>query len=167
MLMDLAAPEVKFPPARDLDGLEDDVATLSYERALRMHSRYRPANADQDAHPVPFTSVSAAVSAAAEPSQAPAATVPAPAPPALERKSASVTVRLCHAEGERLRQRAAESGLTVSEYMRSCVFEVETLRAQVKETLATLRAQQNEPAPRPTHWWKRLLDHSIPVRRRA
>ena len=43
-------------------------------------------------------------------------------------------------ESAQLRQRAAEAGLTISAYLRSCTFEAESLRAQVKETLAQLRA---------------------------
>lgn len=55
------------------------------------------------------------------------------------RKCASITIRLSKAEGEQLRRRAAEAGLTVSAYLRSCTFEAEALRAQVKEVLAELR----------------------------
>src|SRR5947209_1072393 len=42
MLAEFAAPEKKRPPARDLDGLEDDIATISYEQALRAHARVQP-----------------------------------------------------------------------------------------------------------------------------
>jgi hypothetical protein len=77
-------------------------------------------------------------------------------------KRASVTIRLTEPECAQMRRRAAEAGLTVSAYLRSCAFEVETLRTQVKETLAQLR----EPAPAPTatlpsrqkpwfHFWSR------------
>ena len=59
-------------------------------------------------------------------------------------RTASITIRLSEAECAQLRQRAAESGLTVSAYLRSCTLEVESLRAQVKDTLAQLRA------PKPT-----------------
>lgn len=149
MLMDLAAPEAKKPPVRDFDGLEEDVATLSYEEALRQHGRYRPTVANtgpQLASHVPFV-------------QPPSATAPvAPSVSQVDRRTASVTVRLCHAESERLRQRAAESGLTVSEYLRSCVFEVESLRAQVKETLAALRGTQQAQRPSRRAWsraWSR------------
>ncbi|MFZ0392465.1 MAG: hypothetical protein WAL73_01385, partial [Terracidiphilus sp.] len=52
LLEEYASPKKKFPPARDpghdrlplgesLDGFEDDVATLSYEHALKAHARYR------------------------------------------------------------------------------------------------------------------------------
>jgi hypothetical protein len=44
------------------------------------------------------------------------------------------------AECAQLRQCAAEAGLTVSAYLRSCTFEVEALRAQVKDALAELRS---------------------------
>ena len=54
-------------------------------------------------------------------------------------RSASVTIRLSKAECARLHQRAAEAGVTVSAYLRSCTFEAEALRAQVKAALAELR----------------------------
>lgn len=142
VLMDLAVPEAKKPPARDFDGLEDDVAILSYENAVRQHGRYRSVGANPAPHSIfdlqPDRSVSAPLP-------------PHPAPSLTDRRTASVTVRLCHTESERLRLRAAESGLTLSEYLRSCVFEVESLRAQVKEALAALRASQKSQSP----WWRR------------
>ena len=54
-------------------------------------------------------------------------------PTALNRnlKSASITIRLSKAECAQLRRRAAEAGLTVSAYLRSCTFEAESLRAEV------------------------------------
>jgi hypothetical protein len=55
-------------------------------------------------------------------------------------RSASVTIRLSRAECARLHQRAAEAGLTVSAYLRSCAVEAEGLRAQVKQALAELKA---------------------------
>lgn len=142
VLVDLAAPEGKRPPARDLDGLEDDVAALSYEQALRVHGRNRPVINDPRPQLVP------------EPATVPSAP---PAPVELKRKSQSVTVRLSRSESERLRQRAAESGLTISDYLRSCVLEVESLRAQVKDTLVALRAlqTQNQKPTRPA--WLRWL----------
>jgi len=38
-----AAPGQKRPPVRDVDGLEDDIATLSYEHALQVHATYKAA----------------------------------------------------------------------------------------------------------------------------
>jgi hypothetical protein len=38
-----AAPGQKRPPVRDVDGLEDDIATLSYEHALQVPARYKAA----------------------------------------------------------------------------------------------------------------------------
>jgi hypothetical protein len=141
VLMDLAAPPPKRPPARDLDGLEDDIAAISYDQALRAHARYRSPSPDPAPQPLPETPV-------VPPAGAPViATLP--------RKSESVTVRLSQPESERLRQRAAESGLTVSDYLRSCVFEVESLRAQVKETIAALRTLQARNNRPPT--WLRWL----------
>jgi hypothetical protein len=54
------------------------------------------------------------------------------------RKSASITIRLSKPECAQIHRRAAGAGLTVSAYLRSCILEAESLRAQVKETLAQL-----------------------------
>jgi hypothetical protein len=62
----------------------------------------------------------------------------------LEQRSATVSVRLNDAEFTRLRSRAAESGMSVSAYMRSCVLEAEHLRAQVKQALSEMRSAQLE-----------------------
>jgi len=56
----------------------------------------------------------------------------------------TVSVRLSENESDQLRQRAAESGLSVSAYMRSCVLEADHLRAQVKLALTELRANVNQ-----------------------
>ena len=100
--------------------LAEDVATISYEQALRTHTRspIKACNASVECVPVETSSVASTVK-----------------PP----RTASVTIRLSEAECAQLRQRAAESGLTVSAYLRSCTLEVESLRAQVKDTLAQLR----------------------------
>ncbi len=79
------------------------------------------------------------------------------------RKSASVTVRLTSAEDERLRQRAVEAGMTISAYLRSCAFEVETLRAQVKQTIAEMR--HADPAPQPEQ--KSSFSRLFPWRKRS
>lgn len=149
VLADLAAPEAKFPPARELPpellGLEEDFATLTYETALRRHGRYR-----SEAPPV--------VPSAELPEEQPiAAAAPMPSNGVLRRKSASITIRLTQAEGDTLRKRASESGLTLSEYLRSCVMEVEQLRAQVKEAVASLRAAESAPQAALTPWWKRVF----------
>jgi hypothetical protein len=157
MLAALAAPGQKRPPVRDLDGFEDDVATLSYERALRAHMRYRaPDPTDRaltqplEAEPSPFDELSAdeaAPAIAAAPAQAANSDAQFEAwsenAPGHDRhlRSASVTVRLSKAEYAQLRTRSAEAGLTVSAYLRSCTLEAESLRAQVKDTLAQLRSE--------------------------
>lgn len=64
---------------------------------------------------------------------------------AVERKHASLSVRLSSQDMDVLRLRAAESGMTVSSYMRSCVLETEHLRAQVKQALSELRARTPTP----------------------
>jgi hypothetical protein len=136
--------------------LGEDVATLSYERALRAHARYRPLNHDVDRGPdrgdrspiLPAglrmdasadSSVEAdAAAAAAETDAAPK--WPKGIAPDRDLRSASVTIRMSKAECTRLHRRAAEAGLTVSAYLRSCALEAEALRAQVKQALAELKA---------------------------
>jgi hypothetical protein len=154
-------------PFGDDDGLEDDVATLSYERALRTHARYRPSDTiPSDASDYSLTNaptqrpigVRQAISPAVNPVQEPATLAPvAPAGSATSSeagqvhssefdrnlKSASITIRMSHEECAQLRKRAADAGLTVSAYLRSCTFEAESLRAQVKDALAQLRAGES------------------------
>ncbi len=127
------------PPWSDGD-LGEDVATLSYEQALRTHARYRPADAGDWA---------------AQADGEKAARVPARDERFVAKESsglqersdgdlrkASVTVRLSQAELDRLRLRAGEAGLTISAFLRSCTFEAEALRAQVKNAVAELREKQ-------------------------
>jgi hypothetical protein len=76
-------------------------------------------------------------------------------------KSASITIRLSKVECAQLHRRAADAGLTISAYLRSCTFEAESLRAMVKDTLAELRmakAQAKPTDPEPPHrsWLARL-----------
>lgn len=133
------------------DGLEDDVATLSYESALRANARYKPHHSYEWNLPQRIESTAALVAdemaARAKAAEGPGAggnmrvTAPALSPTLDEtRRRASVTVRLSEAECAQLQKRAAEAGLTVSAYLRSCTFEAEALRAQVKAALAELRA---------------------------
>jgi hypothetical protein len=202
------APQEKSVPAWNNDGLAEDVATISYERALRARTRYLATNASDHSltGPVPPETIRtrAAFPAAALPTPAaiPAAATPRPAPdsnldwnldsdldsnldsnldsslnssldsnagvqaetvsappiafdssldknptPDKNLKCASITIRMSEQECAQLRQRAAQAGLTVSAYMRSCTFEAESLRALVKDTLAQLRSAPSVSAP--------------------
>jgi len=159
LLAALASPRPKASPAWDDDGLADDVATLSYENALRTHARYRSTDPTdrsltQPVEPLSFETYELApLPPPPEPEQAQpfaasrTGAVPRPVsalqPPSLfeqSLKSASVTIRLSQAECAQLHRRAAEAGLTVSAYLRSCTFEAESLRTMVKETMAQLKA---------------------------
>jgi hypothetical protein len=155
----LAAPAADDSPAWNDDDLEDDVATLSYERALRAHARYRPADLCDDS---PILKDNSGPTRSVKPLLVPDSTAVETAKPAANPranagivpestqfhssasdrnlKTSSITIRLNHAECAQLRKRAADAGLTVSAYLRSCTFEAESLRAQVKEALAQLRA---------------------------
>ena len=162
MLAALAAPAQKRTAVWNDDDLADDVATLSYERALRAHTRYRAPDLNDRALSQPpvlerlrldlaeALPVGAEPPAPTEPSQpashwcadaAPEATNDIAAAHDPNLKCASITIRLSRAEFAQLRQRATEAGLTVSAYLRSCTVEAESLRAQVKDTLAQLRSE--------------------------
>jgi hypothetical protein len=176
------------------DGLEDDVATISYEKALRKHARTRPSE------PLPGESTPAAQKTQSDiravaprsapskrkpavlvrtsewvPPKAPVAVKPAAPPRAKQarkvalvsaRKSASLTVRLTAEENAQLHERAAAAGITASAYLRSCVFEAESLRAQVKQALEQFRAGAYpsekrielpapvQPAPQTRRFWQ-------------
>lgn len=193
----LAAPAHKPPGSWDNDDLADDIATLSYESALRAHARYRSAPpTDQSltqADPEPHfleEPVQAAFSAEQQSTPLHSArpeTGTAPEQESsqlrasnLERnlKDASITIRLSRAECAQLHKRAAEAGLTVSAYLRSCTFEAESLRAMVKDTLAQLRSATVPAIPAPArrfrfsglaNWVARLLTpwHGTPRAARA
>jgi hypothetical protein len=124
---------------------------LSHERALSAHARSKPADrcdepateaAGTEAQPViaaqPVTTSNFGLSAGL------AARTTAHTAAVFERRAASVTIRLSIAECARLRQRAAEAGLTVSAYLRSCVLEADALRAQVKQALAEMRKDREQ-----------------------
>jgi hypothetical protein len=164
------------------DDLADDVAILSYESALKAHARYRPSQISDrsltqpaTAEPYCYEEASSDLSLSAQqpvaqrtanvraiPSLEPAST-PVPdftsgagflrtAPFERNLKEASITIRMSKAECAQLHRRAAEAGLTVSAYLRSCTFEAESLRAMVKDTMAKLRAvttQANSAAAAP------------------
>jgi hypothetical protein len=151
--------------AFDDSDLAPDVASLSYESALRAHARYRvadPVPAAAPSAPPPRSlsefletlSQTACVDSPHEPSPEPRRDSSAQNQ-AL--RSASVTVRLSAEESAQLRRRAAESGLTLSAYLRSCTLEVESLRAQVKQTLAELRAPEAGQQPQQLVVPKRTL----------
>jgi len=115
----LPAPGLEHSELNGDDGAEGD-PTLSYECALRSHARYAPAGTPQTQSWNPACE-------------------------GQNRRSASVTVRLSEAENTQLKNRAAEAGLTVSAYLRSCTFEVEALRTKVKQVLGELRAGNEGP----------------------
>lgn len=141
----------KTNQAWDDSSLGDDVAVISYEQALRAHRRVPPPTASP-ANELQFTVAAAAL-------KSPSVTA------GKERKTASITVRLTEEEEIQLHQRANAAQLSVSAYLRSCIFEAESLRAQVKEALSEMKAaatseahafQKVEPKPTP-NWRTRLL----------
>lgn len=158
--------------------LSEDVETLSYERALRAHARYRPADRGdwqlaQETNPSQGDEQEAPPVLATPAGQG----LPVQAGPAKQAetdrylRSASVTIRLSKAECARLHQRAAEAGVTVSAYLRSCTFEAEALRAEVKAALAELRKATSGEKPaapaRERRSWFGWVARFFPIRRWA
>ncbi|MGD0830372.1 MAG: hypothetical protein ABR907_05470 [Terracidiphilus sp.] len=147
--------------------LEDDVATLSYESALRAHARYRPSSPSSSADlslaeaavaellsekrsadgAAPARALAPRTAAVPQAAAKNEAKVERAGSTAFERnlKDSSITIRMSRAECEQLHRRAAEAGLSVSAYLRSCTFEAESLRAMVKDTLAQLRPAATTP----------------------
>lgn len=132
----------------------DDVVTLSDERTLREQDR------DQAAGDCDRTLTGEWQSGAASAQEVrvlPAATFggvsmarageASRAASESDLRSVSVTIRLSKAECARLHDHAAEAGVTVSAYLRSCTFEAEALRAEVKAALAELRAAATKDKP--------------------
>lgn len=130
--------------------LGDDVASLSYERALRTHARYRAADSGDGSLRTGGPRIDTATgSDGAADSMAPETVreIAKGIAPDRDLRSASITIRLSKTECMRLRARAAEAGLTISAYLRSCALEAETLRAEVKKTLAELKTAAATAAP--------------------
>lgn len=129
LLESFTAPRMKPSQSWDDSALEEDVAIISYEEALRAHRR---------------------VPAAASPANVPQFTPADPSPEApaagKTRKTASITIRLTKAEETQLHERAAAAQLSVSAYLRSCIFEAESLRTQVKEALSQMKAATTSDA---------------------
>ena len=101
--------------------LADDIANISYEHALRSErARGTGSNSSRQA--------AASGGLAIRESK---------------RRTASITIRVSQDEQQQLHERAAEAGLSISAYLRSCIFEAESLRTQVKQALLQMRAGRN------------------------
>jgi hypothetical protein len=188
ILAALSGPGQKSDPRWNDDGLEADVATLSYEHALRAHARYLQADAEaaelkkavdpgpiriREAFPAKASSAGQTGGQRAERPRAalgdnagmePGSAHGSHELPGRDTKRASITLRLSETECAQLRRRANDAGLTVSGYLRSCTLEAEVLRAQVKEALAKLRAvgaKASESGSTPVRhgWFRWLLKH--------
>ncbi len=161
LLAALTAPAQAREPDLD-DGLADDIAELSYERALRAQARREGSPESVRGEETEAAGTGSGISSALF--------VPQPADPAVERatdaervsiteadlppgdrrtRSDRITLRMSRPEFLQLRARAAESGLTVSAYLRTCILEVESLRAQVKDALAQMSGQEMRGKPQP------------------
>ncbi len=135
----------------DDSALADDVSTISYEQALRSHRRVPSAES--------LTVYEAADQQECTAEDSARVTI------RKIRKTSSITIRLTKEEETQLHDRAAAAQLSVSAYLRSCIFEAESLRTQVKEALSQIRATaQANPPHQPesrlaSSWRARLLPH--------
>lgn len=125
LLASLAGAGKKPADAWDISELADDVATISYEQALRSHRRVHATE------PIAASSVLSGADSGEPTARNDSKRV---------RKTSSITIRVTEDEQKQLQARAAEAGFSVSAYLRSCIFEAESLRAQVKEALSQMRA---------------------------
>jgi hypothetical protein len=145
LLASLAAPEkngTERATGWDEEELADDLVALSYEHALRAQATREAGLGESSDAGDPLEKLPHRTRAG-EHDHASSASL----------RTASVTIRLSHLETARLRRRAAEAGLTVSAYVRSCVLETDALRAQVKEALAEMKtAVESTPAPTRERW---------------
>jgi hypothetical protein len=141
----------------DDSALLDDVTAISYEQALRSHRRIPAADLATAQSPVQEAPLSADA----------VALMPFADAGIKKRKSASITIRLTETEDAQLHERAAAAQLSVSAYLRSCIFEAESLRSQVKEALSQMKVApeseshpSNEMPPKPApNWRARLFPH--------
>lgn len=143
-------PVSEKPASGNIDLLADDIATISYEQALRTHTRNTPAWNQPPAGL--FESEHIATDQAATSAQTGFSPLRiqeiALKHGRNERRSASITIRLSKTECDQIHIRAEQAGLTVSAYLRSCVLEAEDLRAQVKKMIAELKTAQGTPSTR-------------------
>lgn len=136
----------------DDSALADDVTTISYEQALNAGHRDLPRSATNsllDDTPAP-ASIYSSVEKTLRNS--------GPKKP----KSASITIRVTAEEQAQLHQRANAAQLSVSAYLRSCIFEAESLRTQVKEAVAKMQSAPSTASLASTNktsvnWRKRVF----------
>lgn len=124
----------------DDSALPDDVAIISYEQALHAHRSVpsREMLAAERISNVSESNLEKPISLA----------------PGKNRKTASITIRLTKEEEAQLHDRAAAAQLSISAYLRSCIFEAESLRAQVKQALAQMQTPPLTPTTeKPSRSW--------------
>jgi hypothetical protein len=134
-------PSSTYPSPELAEAGEEDLASLSYENALRTptHKANRPGKPQL---PKPATKTALAI----QPSPK-ALEIPKPFEIA-EPRQARTTIRFTAGENKLLRKRASENNIAVSAYVRSCVLEVESLRAHVKQLMTELHPPA---APQPSY----------------
>jgi hypothetical protein len=141
-------PSGTYPSPEPAEAGEEDLASLSYEHALRTPTPKASRKENlQPRKPSPQTALAGAPPMA-QSYRAMGGLSNQPSPPSLEisrafqiaePRHARTTIRFTAGENKLLRKRAAESNIAISAYVRSCVLEVESLRAQVRQLMTELR----------------------------
>jgi hypothetical protein len=133
------------PPAWNTPGREaaEEADSFSYEGALRRGAAVsrHPSSTGWRSEDAAWPQTGTAGAQAPAENRPAHADSPETAASNAGKRLASVTLRLSRAEYAQLKLRAAEAGVTVSAYIRSCTFEAETLRAQVKQAVKELRSE--------------------------
>ena len=136
----------------DDSALADDVSTISYEQAVR---------AARSSRGLEKTGNSKVADEGGKGLECGAAPRGVDGSAGKARRGASITLRVTAEEQCRLQERAAAAKLSVSAYVRSCVFEAEALRAEVKGALAQMQSAASagsETRARrwrmPSAWWR-------------
>jgi hypothetical protein len=114
--------------------LPDDVSTITYEQALRAGRSSQHATnrlLDKDVHQRSATA-------------SPLVSSPNNSQSEKQHRTASITIRVTPEEQAQLQARAVAAELSVSAYLRSCIFEAEALRTQVKEALAQMQSTSSQ-----------------------
>jgi hypothetical protein len=86
------------------------------------------------------------------------------AQPADLARQKAISIRLAPEERALIQTRAAETGITVSAYIRQCVLEVEQLRAQVRRAMATMERDGGAMTPTAPGFFARIVRGIFPRR---
>ncbi|WP_157439770.1 hypothetical protein [Terracidiphilus gabretensis] len=139
-------PSGTYASSEPAEAGEEDLASLSYENALRTPAL--KANRAGNSQPLKPASKTALAIQPSPKSLEPRAQEFRPLE-IIEPRHARTTIRFTAGENKLLRKRAVENNIAVSAYVRSCVLEVESLRAQIRQFQQLMTELRPPQTPRP------------------